>query len=90
LGFEKNAIFFTENWQKSPKIMIITSTPGHPDFIILSDINDRKEKRYKEVSHASDKITHLLAECQKLFRADENAEVWWDYLVRPLRQLRGV
>jgi hypothetical protein len=27
LGFEKNANFFAENWQKSPKIMIITSTP---------------------------------------------------------------
>jgi hypothetical protein len=28
IGFEKNANFFAENWQKSPKIMIITSTPG--------------------------------------------------------------
>jgi hypothetical protein len=28
LVFEKNAIFFAENWQKSPKIVIITSTPG--------------------------------------------------------------
>jgi hypothetical protein len=28
LVFEKNAIFFAENWQKSQKIMIITSTPG--------------------------------------------------------------
>jgi hypothetical protein len=27
LAFEKNANFFAENWQKSPKIMIITSTP---------------------------------------------------------------
>jgi hypothetical protein len=26
--FEKNANFFAENWQKSPKIVIITSTPG--------------------------------------------------------------
>jgi hypothetical protein len=26
LVFEKNAIFFTENWQKSQKIVIITST----------------------------------------------------------------
>jgi hypothetical protein len=31
LVFEKNANFFAENWQKSPKIVIITSTPGHPD-----------------------------------------------------------
>jgi hypothetical protein len=30
LVFEKNAIFFAENWQKSQKIVIITSTPGHP------------------------------------------------------------
>jgi hypothetical protein len=27
LVFEKNAIFFVENWQNSPKIVIITSTP---------------------------------------------------------------
>jgi hypothetical protein len=30
LVFEKNANFFAENWQKSQKIVIITSTPGHP------------------------------------------------------------
>jgi hypothetical protein len=28
LGFEKNANFFAENWQKSQKIVIITSTPA--------------------------------------------------------------
>jgi hypothetical protein len=28
LVFEKNAIFSAENWQKSHKIVIITSTPG--------------------------------------------------------------
>jgi hypothetical protein len=27
LVFEKNAIFFAENCQKSPKIVIVTSTP---------------------------------------------------------------
>jgi hypothetical protein len=26
IGFEKNANFFAENWQKSQKIVIITST----------------------------------------------------------------
>jgi hypothetical protein len=31
LVFEKSANFFAENWQKSQKIVIITSTPGHPD-----------------------------------------------------------
>jgi purine nucleoside permease len=30
--FDKNANFFSENWQKSQKIVIITSTPGHPDL----------------------------------------------------------
>jgi hypothetical protein len=30
LVFEKNANFFAENCQKSQKIVIITSTPGHP------------------------------------------------------------
>jgi hypothetical protein len=28
LVFEENAIFFAENCQNSPKILIITSTPG--------------------------------------------------------------
>jgi pyridoxal/pyridoxine/pyridoxamine kinase len=28
LVFEKKANFFAENWQKSPKIVIVTSTPG--------------------------------------------------------------
>jgi hypothetical protein len=32
LVFEKNAIFFAENYQKSQKIVIITSTPGRPDW----------------------------------------------------------
>jgi hypothetical protein len=31
LVFEKNANFFAENWQKSQKIVIITSTPGSHD-----------------------------------------------------------
>jgi hypothetical protein len=30
LVFEKNANCFAENCQKSQKIVIITSTPGHP------------------------------------------------------------
>jgi hypothetical protein len=36
LVFEDNAIFFAENWQKSQKIVIITSTPDDErtdDFI---------------------------------------------------------
>jgi hypothetical protein len=32
LGFEKNANFFAENCRKSQKIVIITSTPGWPDW----------------------------------------------------------
>jgi hypothetical protein len=32
LVFEKNTNFFTENWQKSQKSVIITSTPGLTDF----------------------------------------------------------
>jgi hypothetical protein len=31
LVFEKNANFFAENCRNLPKIVIITSTPGHPD-----------------------------------------------------------
>jgi hypothetical protein len=32
LVFEKNANSFAENWQKSQKIVTITSTPGHPVY----------------------------------------------------------
>jgi hypothetical protein len=32
LVFGKNANFFAENCRKSQKIVIITSTPGHPDL----------------------------------------------------------
>jgi hypothetical protein len=32
LVFEKNASFFAEKWQKSLKIVILTSTPGRPDW----------------------------------------------------------
>jgi hypothetical protein len=40
LVFEKNANFFAENCRKSEKIVIITSTPGWPDwanFHLLGD-----------------------------------------------------
>jgi hypothetical protein len=37
LVFEKNANFFAENWQKSQKIVIITSTPDWPNFSPLGD-----------------------------------------------------
>jgi hypothetical protein len=30
IGFWENANFFSENWQKSQKFVIITSTPGRP------------------------------------------------------------
>jgi hypothetical protein len=33
LFFEKNANFFAENWQNPQKIVIITSTPSHPESI---------------------------------------------------------
>jgi hypothetical protein len=35
LVFEKNANFFAENWGKSQKIVIITSTPGWDAYAIL-------------------------------------------------------
>jgi Na+-translocating ferredoxin:NAD+ oxidoreductase RnfG subunit len=39
LFFEKNANFFDQNWQKSQKILIITSTPGLGLKIVESTIN---------------------------------------------------
>ena len=47
----------------------------------FQDIPEKKEKRYKEVGIAAEKIMSLLAECQRYFRADESSEAWWDYLV---------
>jgi hypothetical protein len=41
LVFEKNANFFAENWQKSQKIVIITSTPGRPTKFASGDANWR-------------------------------------------------
>jgi hypothetical protein len=34
LDFKKNANFFAENWQKSQKLVIITSTPGANPAIV--------------------------------------------------------
>ncbi len=53
-------------------------------FYFFQDIPEKKEKRYKEVGLAAEKIMTLLAECQRYFRADENSEAWWDYLVNVL------
>jgi hypothetical protein len=36
LFFEKNANFFPEKWQKSQKIVIITSTPGSDILALLA------------------------------------------------------
>jgi hypothetical protein len=37
LVFEKNANFFAEDWQKSQKIVIITSTPDWANFRPMGD-----------------------------------------------------
>jgi hypothetical protein len=41
--FEKNAIFFADNWQKSQKIVIITSTP---------DIKQKPDNQARKISVA--------------------------------------
>jgi hypothetical protein len=41
LVFEKNANFFSENWRKSQKIVIITSIPGWPDWANFRLLGDR-------------------------------------------------
>jgi hypothetical protein len=43
LVFEKNANFFAENWQKSPKIVIITSTPGAPVNLASNRLEEGKK-----------------------------------------------
>jgi hypothetical protein len=42
LVFEKNANFFAENWEKSPKIVIITSTPGANPTIVRYNVSAEK------------------------------------------------
>jgi hypothetical protein len=37
--FEKNAKFNAQNWQKSQKIAIITSTPGLASFVSYADLS---------------------------------------------------
>jgi hypothetical protein len=44
LVFEKNANFFAENWQKSQKIVIITSTPGHPGSNLVPLVMSHAQK----------------------------------------------
>jgi hypothetical protein len=34
LGVEKSVYFFSENWHKSSKLVIITSTPGMKTFLV--------------------------------------------------------
>jgi hypothetical protein len=34
----KAPIFFAENWQKSQKIVIVTSTPGHEFFFLFEGL----------------------------------------------------
>jgi hypothetical protein len=36
LVLKKNANFFAVNWEKSQKIVIITSTSGHPGLPVMS------------------------------------------------------
>jgi hypothetical protein len=36
LDFEKNANFVAENWQKSQKIVVITSSPDWGNFCLLA------------------------------------------------------
>jgi hypothetical protein len=56
LVFEKNANFFAENCQKSHKIVIITSTPGHTDQSHLVVDEDGPEVRLDDVrlAHVAD------------------------------------
>jgi hypothetical protein len=50
LVFEKNANFFAENCRKSPKIVIITSTPGHPDIDQVLKISFFRRKNPRTLS----------------------------------------
>jgi hypothetical protein len=50
LVFEKNANFFAENWEKSQKILIITSTPDNPRLCTERDLG--KELWWKKSAAA--------------------------------------
>jgi hypothetical protein len=53
--FEKIAIFFAENWQKSQKIVIITSTPG-PMEVGESEISKHADANCNGRTEARNKI----------------------------------
>jgi hypothetical protein len=66
LVFEKNVNFFAENWQKSQKIVIITSTPGPSEKGLFA----RKMIRYQKIFR-----------CAKLTRSTTNLEHCPDLVV---------
>jgi hypothetical protein len=75
LVFEKNANFFAKNWQKSQKIVIITSTPARTaDFELIfkgSDALDRNGAFYA-ISDNDHPVTKLL---QQPFKAQKGTNV---------------
>jgi hypothetical protein len=58
LVFEKNANFFAENWQKSQKIVIITSTPGRRQTLVHT---------YTHTNLVECMITTFVCTCANLF-----------------------
>jgi hypothetical protein len=64
LLFNKNANFFAKNWEKSPKIVIITSTPG-------------KKKNKKKLEKIEIKISTALQKLttQKTYRFSKEKNV---------------
>jgi hypothetical protein len=63
LAFEKNANFFAENWQKSQKIVIITSTPA---FVNLKNDTQSKQNPPNLVTLVDTQIPGAIIEVDNL------------------------
>jgi hypothetical protein len=61
LVFEKNANFFSEKWQKSQKIVIITSTPGN----LCS--TKKQQKSFKKVLNNDEPRFEILLNIHEFF-----------------------
>jgi hypothetical protein len=69
LVFKKNANFFAENWENAQKIVIITSTPGHPALAVAT---------------ASSKEMHVVTcSCPKREKKERKTEISFSQVFQP-------
>jgi hypothetical protein len=67
LVFEKNAIFFAEDWQKSQKIVIITSTPGDTKLYSPFAVERKKNSSQRECIDKNDQHFNTCIRAKEFF-----------------------